>query len=549
MKLQVSNYIGTDDATLEFDKIALVAGINAAGKSSIARAMTSLLTGNPLPLTELRKTDAGMLIRTGAAPSQISLSDGEDETVITYPKAEVMTKGEPMSSTPVACGVVNVARMNPKDRATYLGELLGTSPTKEAVIDAVVAIGVAETHAEQLWENINQLGWDGSHANAKETGAKMKGQWLEVTGEQYGSNKAETWLPPTWGTDLAGASLESLEAHVVEAREFSESAVAVDAIDTDRRDVLQKEADHLSVRREALEMANLSADSVTDKINLAVERQSKLKKPSEEQTTVACPHCEKLVVVHDGQIEKPVKINAKDNKSRADAIKAAAEEIANLNKTYTDLSTAVRKHQANLTISEDADTELAAMIESKNEGASAEQIEAARNAVIVAEQARDAFKAKTRADQLHVSVQKNQLIVNLLAADGLRKIALDSALSSFNDDLGTWCHRASYPVVSVADDLSIRYDGRPHLLCSVSEQFRTQVIFQATCANLDGSDAIVIDGADVLDRAGRNGLFKMLALLEFPALVCMTIMKQEDMPDLAKADMGASFWIEGGKIV
>lgn len=549
MKLQVSNFIAIDDATIEFDKIALVAGFNFAGKSSIARAMTSCLTGNPLPLTEMRKTDAGMLIRTGAAPSQVSLIDGEDETTITYPKAEVATKGEPMSSTPIACGIANVARMTGKERAAYLGELLGTSPTKAAVIDAVVAIGVTEKHAEQLWDNINQLGWDGSHENAGKKGAITKGQWLEVTGEQYGSKKAETWLPPTWGTDLAGASLESLEAKVVEAREFSESAVAVDAIDTARVERLQMEVDKLVDRRELLRRATESADEVGDIIKAASAVSLDLPRPSAEQKQTACPHCEKLVVIEGEKLVVPAKSNAKENKKRQDAIDKSAQQIQNHQKEYDELVQSVSEHRATVATSERADTELAAMIESKDEGANPEQIESARNAVIVAEQARDAFKAKTRADQLHVSIKKNQLIVNLLAADGLRKDALDSALSEFNEKLYSLSCVSLWPTVSVADDLSIRYDGRPHMLCSKSEQFRTQVIFQIVCADLDGSDAIVIDDAEILDRDGRNGLFQMLAQIDFPALVCMMHLAREEMPDLAKANMGASFWIEGGKVI
>ena len=50
----------------------------------------------------------------------------------------------------------------------------------------------------------------------------------------------------------------------------------------------------------------------------------------------------------------------------------------------------------------------------------------------------------------------------------------------------------------------------------------------------------------MLDKRGRNGLFKALEVADVRALVCMTFSKREQVPDLAKAGLGRSYWIEGG---
>jgi hypothetical protein len=65
-------------------------------------------------------------------------------------------------------------------------------------------------------------------------------------------------------------------------------------------------------------------------------------------------------------------------------------------------------------------------------------------------------------------------------------------------------------------------------------------------AKLDGSDMVVLDAADVLDGTTRSGLFAMLEESGLDALVCLTLTRPEQCPDLAAADLGCSYWIEAG---
>ena len=90
-------------------------------------------------------------------------------------------------------------------------------------------------------------------------------------------------------------------------------------------------------------------------------------------------------------------------------------------------------------------------------------------------------------------------------------------------------------MVSLNDDLMPTLGGRHYPLLSESEQFRVRVTLQVALSKMDGSDAMVIDRADVLDRKGRNGMMKMLLRTGIPCLVCMTILdpKKDPPPDLA----------------
>jgi hypothetical protein len=83
-------------------------------------------------------------------------------------------------------------------------------------------------------------------------------------------------------------------------------------------------------------------------------------------------------------------------------------------------------------------------------------------------------------------------------------------------------------------------------LCSTSEQYRVRAVLQVAMADLDHSAMVVLDAADVLDGPTRSGLFALLVEASMPALVCMTLSRREQVPDLAAAELGASYWIEGG---
>ena len=88
--------------------------------------------------------------------------------------------------------------------------------------------------------------------------------------------------------------------------------------------------------------------------------------------------------------------------------------------------------------------------------------------------------------------------------------------------------------------------GRPYALLSSSEQFRSRAALQLAMARLDQSSMVVIDGADILDAPARSGLFALLDEAGLPALVCMTLNRREQVPDLEAAGLGQSYWISGG---
>ena len=173
-------------------------------------------------------------------------------------------------------------------------------------------------------------------------------------------------------------------------------------------------------------------------------------------------------------------------------------------------------------------------------------VDAFRDEVRLCEARIEAKRKKEGADRAHKAVQENQAYIDLLAPTGMRKRKLLRALDDFNAKMAEMCTTASYKLVTVDEEMHIRYGERNYYLLSGSEQYRVRAIMQLAAAFSDNSHVVVLDGADILDSAGRNGLFALLGNLDITALVGMTMNKPEQAPDLGKFGVGQTLWVSAG---
>ncbi|MBF0341813.1 MAG: AAA family ATPase [Magnetococcales bacterium] len=157
-----------------------------------------------------------------------------------------------------------------------------------------------------------------------------------------------------------------------------------------------------------------------------------------------------------------------------------------------------------------------------------------------AAEAMDAAKiAADRAERLAI-------VKTILAKDGLRASKLRAAMNRISELISGVCSVASWPAIPLDDELNLSMDGRPYTLLSKSEQFRCQVTVQVAMARLDGSDLLIIDGADILDSSGRFGLIQMLRAMGIRAMVAMTAKK--DYAETISRMFDAAFWVNGGQV-
>jgi hypothetical protein len=265
------------------------------------------------------------------------------------------------------------------------------------------------------------------------------------------------------------------------------------------------------------------------------------------EATIPCPHCGGLLAWR--QVDLATRVLEKADKPppaaeikrRREAIATADGNIGRIGGELAQTRRAVELARHTMQLALDAQARLAkaaAQPEVDIAGAERAHDRARRNL--------DAFRQKREAGDLAERVRTNDLVLAILAPDGLRGRKLARVVEAFNASLKPLCEAADWADVTVDAAMSLAYGGRPYALLSTSEQYRVGAVLQAAMARLDGSDMIVLDAADVLDGTTRSGLFAMIEESGLASLVCMTLTRREQVPDLAAAELGASYWIEDG---
>jgi hypothetical protein len=544
MNLTITNFRGIAQAAFDLTGIVLVGGPNAAGKSSVAQATAAALTGNPLPIRGMKSSQAGCLVRSGAAKGSVVATGTAGEITIDWPKAKATTTGQPPTASEIAAGLCCVLNLPAKERAEVLGRYLKADPTMADLDAALADLSLPAASLEKIWQAIQAQGWDGAHKAATEKGAQLKGAWREVTGEQHGAKKAPEWLPEGWADDLAAADEKQLQQAVANARAEVENRIANAAISADRRKELEERAGQLKALEQQFADAGKLRDDMAAFLNEA--RQELAALPSTSQiNSLSCPHCHKTVAMVNGALMKAAdRIPEKEIEERRSARQAVQDKIVAGEQDFSRAVTALADVARRLEEAEAAKKELA---KPTTGGGNPEE---AREALALAETRLKAAQRKLSADHKHASIEANQKIADALDRDGVRLTKLTGALAAFNTKIAEVCWLAGWKPVAVDKELDASYGGTPYHLLSKSERWRARVALQLGMSALDGSQFVIIDGADILvDRALRNGLFRVLQTMGVPALVTMALPEPEALPDLAKAGVGTSYWVKDGVLI
>jgi hypothetical protein len=546
ISIRVRNFRGCASADVECSPLALVGGLNAVGKSSIAQAVGAALSGNALPVAGLRANAAGVLVRVGAATGTVEVGNAEGSCTVEWPAARVTTHGRPPQASAYAVGLETIAPpMTAKDRLRILAEYLHADPTREDLAAALNEAGLdPELVLKSIWPLIEQSGWDGAVTARRDRGAELKGQWRQCTGANYGSRVAASWRP-----DLGELKENDLLAEVARTSNERDRALSAQAVSADERRRLEEEAELCQTRQDALGRAVSKVEEYTAAYQKAQQARAALP-PAGKQDVIPCPHCGGPIVINkvslvETRFEKP-DAAALDSAELGKRRMAIAEADGKLSLADKDLQEARRFKAAAenaVKASESARERIAnwpRAVETGTDIATAEaQLQRAEKRLVE-------YRSKTEADRLHRLVEGNELVISLLAADGLRAKKLGRVIDVFNAQLGNLAQSAFWRGVRLDDAGNLAYGDRPYSLLSTSEQYRVRAVLAVAMAQIDGSELIILDGIDILDAPSRGQLIGMLEEVEIPTLITMTVARREQLPDLAASELGRSYWLAVG---
>lgn len=586
LKINVRNFRGAERADIEAAPIALVAGLNGAGKSSICQAVAAALSKYAIPFVEatltpgkyrpkFTKTEARGLVRAGtdAASATVCLGAPANCASVTWPACETETKGDAPSSDVYSTGLLNFTELPEQVRMALLIELLDAAPNEEDFRDAFRAAGFAcspnkeldpdhfdgDVHDEEggltaLYKEVatalETQGWDGAHRIFAERGAKLKGAWEQITGTKYGKLKAGDWKHPSYkGTAEAPGQnpgdktvRQILEERIADARQKVENAVAAQAVGDEQLRLLQEQVRELGSVATKLDDAEKTLKQATQLEADMREEYNGIDVPSEP---IDCPHCGGSLAIVGDKLEKHdwPKEDIAHIKSQKSLAKANLDKLVEQVRQAQRAVDSLRAEHARLS---KAPEQLAA---AKAKTGTQEQLDLARDFLTGVEREAEAVLKTIDAGIKHVEIVANQKVIDILAPDGLRRSKLVKACERANKTLKDMSDVASWKTVSIDDELQFRYGGRHYAVLSASEQYRVRAAVHLTVAATQGSKAVIFDGADVLDADGRNGLFALLdeaGKQGIYSVVGMTLDRAQDAPDLAEAKMGQTYWVSDG---
>lgn len=541
--ISVKNYGGISQADVTMRGITFLMGVNGAGKSTIARAAASCLKQNLLPIPETTKKGSFVYVKANNASGSIKLKTADGSVTIPYPEPRLDAKGKLPQCSAYAVGIDSLLDQGTKERATTLLDYIQSEVTEKEFKDAMAEADVPAEKTQAVWDYASVHGFDAAFQASKDKGTKYKGAWEEITGDNYGSDKAETWLPEKWDKTLRQTTAEALDAEL----EAAEKAYEEEKIAACVTESQLEEARQLAPKWELIVAAYAEAEAFQKKATIALQdARLKLNELTDHKSAAyvgvngRCPKCDQAIKYDKGKFiiwEDAKPVEELDVLAAArEAVKIAEAERDAAIVNFTDIADQSRKIKRAKDILEQwSEKQLT------GEDGKLQELEAA---VYIASDRCKSFRIKQKADEKHALVKETLAICKLLAPEGLRKKKLGESLKDFNARLAEQCEIAAWPVIKIEDDLDIRYDGRSYPLLSSGEKTRVRIVLQILQAKIDKSEALIIDCTDYLDPAGKNGILKLLTAAQLPALVTLIARKEEAEKYARKVTV---YWLEKGE--
>lgn len=567
--LFVENFQGLQACNLDMTApITLVSGPNGAGKTSLQEAINLALGGSAR--VSLKK-DYKQLVTEGQKKAQIIFSHDDVASSYTLPDGKgdhTLQVGDeylPYVLTPSL-----FASLKDVERRKMLFSLTKSSSKPQVVVEKLLAKGADAAKVEKV-KPLLLSGFAAAQEQAKTYTSESRGAWKALTGEVYGSEKAEGWMvdiqpmpddaPEVTQDDLVLAQKELTDA----ATEIEKGTQHLGGLNAKR-----EAADSLDARKAELEKVYLELNRRKTKLaatNKELEPWKAKVSEAEQQVTAfsgenpcACPECgAKLKIV--GKVLELFKGKTAD----AAKLAQAQADLKKANDAYNLLARTQVNDQKAVDESEQAGRDLDALVKNAPEAVTEAMIKRVEDAILVQRKLRDTAKAKVDAmsDRLdliasaeqkaadaavhHADVKAWTVIADLLAPDGIPSDILKGALKPFNDSLSKASTLSGWKKVQIGADMNITAGGRLYTLLSESERWRADTLLALAIAEHSGLRFVILDRFDVLDLPGRGQLLGMLVAMAKAgtidsAIVCGTLKaKPAKLPPEINA-----VWIEGG---
>lgn len=521
--IEIAAYLGVASLTLApASTVTLIAGGNAAGKSSLAEAVRHALLGRATRVG--RKADYKLLLTHGNKNGQVKVTWAHGETGgvagFKLPKGDAIKGANlpQLEGLDIALGATPFMALPDKDRRGVLMRATGVQAKPGAVGERLTKRGVTATVAEEI-KPMLRSGFDAGRQYAEQQAKAKEQEWRRTTGEQYGREKAEEWE--------ATAPANPSDAEIDAANE------AFNAARADLQDAIDAQIEARDERMRAADQRYSEAQK---------------KRNGTDYEITACPSCGAELIEDDAGLHErsqyPEQEQSSDNLEAA--VNAALEEYRQASQERTKLGVSRQDTEDDGEVAEDVD----------RLGVSVGTLNSYRQALQKLNELRRARQAATEADAiteraaaLHKAAKAYRVAEAALKPDGIPTDLITEAIRPINERLSWSCQYTGWPLVQVDSDCAVTVGGHPYGLASESERWRADVLVAEALAHATGLRCFMYDRLDVLSPQNRNPLVAWLDAIarDYDSIVVLGTFKQPPN-DTALPDSVTAYWIEDGAL-
>lgn len=585
-RIMADNLLGLKSVDVKLKTaITLFAGRNGSGKSSIQEAVRMAFTRDTVRDINLKK-EYNVLVHEGekAGGAQVMVQGAPMEDDISFafnmPKGE-FTGPEINESMRVALNGQRFAAMKPDERRTFLFDLTKCKRNGEAVKARMMAKKWAFQEAKiDAVLPLLRTGFPSVCDHAKSKATEAKGAWRSLTGETYGSVKAESWavevvdMPPGDVAELAD-QVAGIDKNLATLNE------SLGAIKNAARTATEQATRRAALADSAGKVANLKEQLTAAKADLAKYE------PTVEALRQRAAGAVRVGLVHDmanwiNTIAQSIGDSQPTGYAGLKLVDRYEAEHGKLGaKIDTEAQTQLPEHEKGLLVMQnrvknlqrdldsatqakgqydalapaddvvDASKEVAE-VEAMIATARADRARVENQRLDIATAIRLATEAGQKTEQArahHTDVVEWTKVASALAPDGIPSEIMLEALTPVNAALAQAAVDAEWMKAEIGADMALTADGRPYQLLSESEQWRWDAMFAQVVAELSGLKILMLDRVDVLDLPGRAQLFNWMDTLADLQLIDTALLfaTLKELPR-GLGDSVECFWVNNGTI-
>lgn len=576
--IDVQNVLGVRRIIMPIDTpVALFAGGNGAGKSSLCEAIRMALGENPDRVA--LKKEYGALVtegkRKGEASVGLLVNRRSEVCGISFPDGKRHGPVELPAALPFVLDASRFARLDADARRSFLFELTGCRATSAVVKDLLLKRQCDEKKIDAVLPMLRN-GFPAAADTAKDNARDSKAAWKAITGEAYGTQKADTWRAerPAYDADrltAIGLELESLDSRI------DAHAKSVGMLEEKHRAFNEWQEQNTARQRTAAKLPAAQEKLARDLAELTEweQRVTALQARAGAEPRRGLIHDLARAVAYLLDYENPdpevgdqeaqaalAAYEAQYGKVNAEGDPEAAAALPKAIEARDLMSRSVENDRRDIAAAQAAGEHTAAP-----EPVQVGDIDAVRTKLAELRALRKDLEAeRQRQDTLataasladsktekaaahHADVLAWLTLAEALSPDGIPGDLLSQALQPFNDRLRHSAAETGWMQVHISADMAITAAGRPYPLLSESEKWRADAMVAEAIAHLSGLKLLALDRMDVLEIKARGELLGWLDALALDGdletgLVFGTL---KALPTGLPETIGAH-WIEAGEV-